>query len=380
MNRRDESVQFLKKILSLPSVNGKEDEGMVAEYLSMVFSEYGIAGEVDRMDDTHANVLAFIEGEEKEVEIWNGHLDTVDYGNLELWQTDPKEAVEKEGKIYARGASDMKSGLAAMVYALCHLPKKPKRSIQFIGSCDEEKGGLGAKRVLEKKQMKESEFLLISEPSSLHLGVVQKGCLWLQVHVAGKTGHGAYPEQGVNAIHFLFRFFEPLAEYIGGFMHDILGNSTVQINKVEGGIAANMTADCCRAVLDIRTVPGLTVAMILEKANQIWQEFKMEKPELEFRFEILNQRRAIEIKETEPQVQELKKRTQGKGYDPKPMGINFFTDASVLAADDFSKKILIFGPGEPALAHQPNEYVEIQKYLDYIEILMGYACDEDISF
>lgn len=375
MEQREDAVLFLKEVLNIASVNGRDDEGKVAEYLQKYFQSHGIASFVDRIDGRHANVHAFLEGEDTTTEIWNGHLDTVDYGNLGIWETNPREVVEKNGKIYARGASDMKSGLAAMVYVLCHLPKRPKRSIQFIGTCDEEKGGLGARKILEKEQMKSAEILLISEPSAMDLALAQKGCLWLKVKVKGKTGHGAYPEQGVNAIHFLYEMAKELRVYIEGFGHYLLGDSTLQINQIQGGIVPNMTADNCEAVLDIRMVPSLTADMVLARAEQILQTLKQEKPALDMRFEVMNQRRAIEIAWEEREVQKLRQMIEKRGYQPKPIGINYFTDASILAQNELTQKVLICGPGEPELAHQPNEYVEIRKYLDYIEVLKEYACE-----
>ena len=114
----EDAVKLLKDILEIPSVNGKDDEGAVAEYLDQYFKSYGIESRVDRIDETHANVIALIPGESGETEIWNGHLDTVPYGDLDKWETEPWKVEEREGKLFARGASDMKSGLAAILCLL----------------------------------------------------------------------------------------------------------------------------------------------------------------------------------------------------------------------------------------------------------------------
>ena len=116
----DGAVELLKELLTIRSVNGRDDEGAVAEYLCKYFKQSGISAHVQRIDATHANVLAELEGESDGAPIfWNGHLDTVPYGDTGEWKTDPAVPVERDGFLYARGASDMKSGLAAMVYALC---------------------------------------------------------------------------------------------------------------------------------------------------------------------------------------------------------------------------------------------------------------------
>ena len=84
----EEAVQLLKDLLEIPSVNGTDDEGAVAEYLDAYFKNHGIESRVDRIDETHANVIAVIPGESEETDIWNGHLDTVPYGDLDKWETE----------------------------------------------------------------------------------------------------------------------------------------------------------------------------------------------------------------------------------------------------------------------------------------------------
>lgn len=371
---REEAASLLKDLLEIPSVNGRDDEGAVAEYLDTYFKSHGIESYVDRMDETHANVIALIRGEdETETEIWNGHLDTVPYGDLSKWNTDPGRVTEKEGKFYARGASDMKSGLAAMAFALANLPKKPARTIQFIGTCDEEKGGLGARRTVLKEQMAQGSFMLIGEPTDLRPGAAQKGCLWLRLSVKGKTCHGAYPERGANAVHGLFRLAEKIRDYVEQFSHPFLGQSTAQINWISGGGAFNMTADSCEAVMDIRMVPGLDCEMVLCEAVKAASELKEENSMYESSFSVENNRRAIEISEDCREMKRLKNLLSEKKLSQERIGINFFTDASVMAEKDLEKKILLFGPGKPELAHQPNEYVELEAYFQAVEILMEMA-------
>ena len=106
----DGAVKLLKELLTIRSVNGRDDEGAVAEYLCKYFEQSGISAHIQRIDATHANVLAELEGESDDAPIfWNGHLDTVPYGDTGEWKTDPAVPVERDGFLYGRGASDMKS-------------------------------------------------------------------------------------------------------------------------------------------------------------------------------------------------------------------------------------------------------------------------------
>lgn len=367
---REDAVKLLTELLELPSVNSRDDEGAMAEYLSSYFDAHGIENQVQRIDAAHGNVTAWMEGEDRSRTILlNGHLDTVPYGELERWKTDPAKAVQKDGRIYARGASDMKSGLAAMVYAMTHLKDKPRTNIQFIGTCDEERSGLGAQMILKEAFLMDCDFWLIGEPTDLKLGMAHKGCLWLKLIVRGKTGHGAYPEKGVNAILYMYRIAEDIKNYVYGFYHPLLGTATAQIDMIQGGIAPNMTADLCEAVMDIRMVPGLTTEMIIARGTEAVEALKKEAPELSVEFHGINNRRAFEIDGEEAHVKNLRDLLVTYGYTGEEIGINYFTDASVLAEKDYTRNVLLFGPGNPAMAHQPDEYVEVSKYLDAIGIL-----------
>ncbi len=371
---REDMIRLLKEILEIRSVNFEDDESAVAEYLCEYFKLHGVKSKVHRLDEKHANVIADIPGEDtSETELWNGHLDTVPYGDMSKWTTDPAKAVEKQGKIFARGASDMKSGVAAMVYVLTHLANKPARNIRFIGSCDEEKNGLGAEAARRADLPEKYNFLLIGEPTNMHLGVTHKGCLWLKLHVKGKTGHGAYPEAGVNAIHYAYQLAMSIKDYVYSFSNSILGTATAQIDMIKGGTVPNMTADNCELVMDIRMVPGLSTEMIMTHGLSTLAALQQKAPELCAEFEVLNGRRAFEIDDDEPHLVRLKRLLKEHGYDGDNIGINFFTDASIIAKEELDKNVLLFGPGDPLLAHQPNEYVEISKYLDTIEILTEFV-------
>lgn len=364
---------ILKKILSISSVNGEDNECVIAEFIYQYLKEKHVQVSIQHIDNRHANVLAIVPGKKNQIVIWNGHLDTVPYGEIEEWETDPKVPKEKAGKIYARGASDMKSGLAAMVYLLGEIGisgEKPEYTIYFWGTCDEEKGGIGAQKILEQNDMPKAELLLIGEPTGCRLGVAQKGCLWTEISVQGITSHGAYPWEGCNAIEYGTEVFLLLKEWIENFEHEILGNATIQITMITGGIAPNMTPDYAKLLLDIRTVPGLDTQMILKKIEKIGEALYVESGrKVGFDVQVLNERRAIEMKEGDEWLTYFKKCLEQNGERPEEIGINYFTDASILTEKYEEIPVLLFGPGEPHMAHKPNEYVEIEKYNEYIGLL-----------
>lgn len=373
IERGKKSIALLKEILAIPSVNGADNEGAVAEFIANYLKEKHIDAFVQQIDETHANIIAKLEGKSSETVVWNGHLDTVPYGSTEEWNTDPSIPVEKNGRIYARGASDMKSGLAAMVYLLGEIGEsgeKPEQTILFLGTCDEEKSGLGAEKILEEIDLSSGSLLLIGEPTGCKLGVAQKGCIWAQMNISGKTSHGAYPEEGYNAVEYGMKIVCRIKKWVTEYEHRVLGTATAQVTMIQGGIAPNMTPDFAEILLDIRTVPGISAEDVEKKIKKICREEVEEtNGEVKFEVRIKNARRAIEIAEEERWLKEFKAYLKQNGAETEEIGINYFTDASILTKKESEIPVLLFGPGEPRLAHKPNEFVELEKYEKYIEIL-----------
>ena len=206
------------------------------------------------------------------------------------------------------------------------------------------------------------------EPTNMSLGVAQKGCLWLEIRTKGRTSHGAYPQEGINAVDYGVELASGLKAYVQSFTSQILGASTAQITMIQGGVAMNMTPDECGIRMDIRMVPGLTKEMVLEKAEELLLKEQEKEPGFAAEFAVLNDRRAIEIDSLDWLPSTLRRLLQSYGYEGSDIGVNFFTDASVLDRAG-EKKILLFGPGEPSMAHKPNEYVSVKKYEDAIRVM-----------
>ena len=361
------------EILKIPTVNGKDSERELAVFLRDFLKDCGVNAAIQEIDSKHANVVGVLEGKSKETVIWNGHLDTVPYGKIGEWTTEPSVPIKKNGCIYARGASDMKSGLAAMAYVLGNMKNKgivPSHTIFFCGTCDEEKGGLGATHLVESQMLGEPKLLLIGEPTGLRPGTAQKGCIWLQMKLHGRTSHGAYPGQGINAVEYGIRIFEDLKKYLEEYRHEILGTSTCQITMAKGGIVPNMTPDTAELILDIRVVPGITTQMVNEWVQNIIDRYSQETDGgLKVEVQVKNDRQALETDGKNPWLRKLQWELELRELPKERLGINYFTDASILIKEIPDTPVLLCGPGQPEMAHKPNEYVEVEKYLQYITIL-----------
>lgn len=371
--RNYSEVEFLEKVLSIPSVNGKQDTGKLAEFLAGYLRDCGLFVSLQKVDENNVNVITVLQGKTKEQVIWNGHLDTVPYGELSKWHTDPERPEVKNGRMYGRGSSDMKSGLAGMVYVLGQMKRQghvPLQTIHFWGTADEEKGGRGAAKMIEEYGIPKASLLLIGEPTDCCLGIAQKGCVWLKAGVCGKTSHGAYPEEGENAVMYGFKLYETIREKLHRYSHPLLGKPTIQITGIQGGIAPNMTPDEAELCMDIRTVPGIGKEEILLWAKEEAEKYrKHTQGRVGIEFQIMNYRKAIETDEKNPWVQKMQHVIKSETGEGTKTGISFFTDASVFMKNRDDIPVILFGPGKEQLAHKPDEYVEIKTYLQYIRIL-----------
>lgn len=371
---QDDALGLLQNILEIPTVNGLSDEAALAKYLQQYFKNHGIQSMVQTVDKKRSNIIADIPGTNSDrLMVWNGHLDTVPYGNLEGWKSDPSKPIILDDKVYARGASDMKSGLAAMVYLICYMKdagKVPHCNIRFIGTCDEESGGTGAKKILEDDYIGLPSAMIIAEPTDCNIGIAQKGCLWLKLQINGKTSHGAYPHEGINAIQFGIDICKELKNFIEKFTHPLLKEATAEITSINGGIAPNMIPDTCEIIMDIRMTPELSVEKVLDKLNEICSKYEAKKGQrLQIRYEVLNKRPPVHTTEENEWVILLKEIVNQQGFNAKMMGINYFTDASIFTENNRDFPVILFGPGCPSMAHKPNEYVKISQYYRAIEVL-----------
>jgi succinyl-diaminopimelate desuccinylase len=381
---QDDALVLLQNILEIPTVNGVSDEAVLAKYLQQYFKNHGIESMVQIVDEKRSNLIVDIPGiNSDKLMVWNGHLDTVPYGNLNGWETDPSKPTILDDKVYARGASDMKSGLAAMVYLICHMKTEdilPHCNIRFIATCDEESGGTGASKVLQEDYLGVPSVMIIGEPTDCNIGIAQKGCLWLKLQINGKTSHGAYPHEGINAIQFAVEICKELKSFIQKFTHPLLKESTAEITSINGGIAPNMIPDTCEIIMDIRMTPDLGVNKILHKLDEICSKYQEQKEQrLQISYEVLNQRPPVHTTEENEWVVLLKGIVSEQGLSGKMMGINYFTDASIFIENNRDYPVILFGPGCPNMAHKPNEFVKTSQYYKAIEILSNLYNKDNFS-
>ncbi len=272
--KEGEQIRIFKELLQVPSENpGEFEEGMALKIRDILSAE-GIPSVLKYVDKKRANLYAILEGENAgKTLIYNGHLDTVPAGDG--WEHDPFCSFEDEaGFIYGRGASDMKSGVAAMLYAAICLkrmgyPKEGKLILFF--NADEELLNLGMKQFLTEGIV--ADYAIISEPTDLNIAIGHRGASRYYVKTKGEAGHACYVKEPNNAIEqmnkllpALFAWGEKLKKEK---VHHFLGSALSNVTTIKGGIAGNVIPDSCVIEIDRRTLPGETKEEILTEYKNV---------------------------------------------------------------------------------------------------------------
>jgi acetylornithine deacetylase len=268
-------VRLASQLIAVPSVNpglvpGAEGEKGMAGFCSQWLGERGF--EVRRLEKHpgRPSIVAIARGTGGGRSLMlNGHLDTV---GVASYEGDPFEPRPRDGKLYGRGAFDMKGGVAAMMMAAVRATSPgPLRGDVIVACvCDEENDSYGTEEVLEHVS---ADAAVVTEPSHLEVTLAHKGFALFEVEIVGRTAHGSQPELGVDAIakagHFLIaleRLGQRLAE---GRRHPLLGTGGVRASLIHGGEELFTIPAHCRVTVERRTVPGEDAESVTQELTRV---------------------------------------------------------------------------------------------------------------
>ena len=367
-----ELVEYCREMVRIKSINPPGDEMAMAEYVANVLKSIGLEVKLLKHSSSRASVLAILRGSgQAPALLYSAHLDTVPLG-AEQWIHEPFAAETLDGKIWGRGSADMKGGLAAllvMAKIMANSGLSIKGDLIFAITAGEEVDSLGAKSVASYPDLGPVQAIIVPEPSYNDIYIAEKGALWLEISTYGKTAHGSMPALGKNAVMMMVELIKGLENFFIPFeSHAMLGGFSMSINTISGGIKTNVVPDRCVVSIDMRTVPGQDHHDIMARFQGLIKDLGKHDPDFKASIEITNDRPPIETSPKEPVVKMMVDIVADiTGEIPIPKGVNYYTDAATLAPA-FKAPMIICGPGHPGLAHQPNEYVEIEKLVQAAKI------------
>ncbi|MBU4227740.1 M20/M25/M40 family metallo-hydrolase, partial [bacterium] len=199
---KKELNDLLQGLIQIKSVNPPGNENQIANFIKKFLLKNNIHPELVPLEEGRSSVIAKIEGKEERNITLCGHLDTVRVKEEE-WTKPPFQGLIENGRMYGRGAADMKGGVAVILYAAVLLKRRgiiPKKTIQLALTADEEWGYRGAKTLVDQGYFKQTDLLIITEPTNLQVSIGEKGEVWIKAKFFGKSAHGSTPELGRNTV------------------------------------------------------------------------------------------------------------------------------------------------------------------------------------
>lgn len=365
----EQSLDVLKDLVAIKSDN--DNELKVASYLKDLLAKYDIESEIKIIRDNRANLVAEI-GHGKPVLGISGHMDVVAAGNLDDWNSDPYQLTEKDGQLYGRGATDMKSGLAALIITMIELHHQglpQKGTIRLMATMGEEVGEEGSGYFLKDGSMDDVDGLVIGEPSGYNIGYAEKGSMDIKFTSKGKASHSSMPEKGFNAIDPLMNLLIDANKTFRdeNIKHDSIGPLIFNTTLINGGTQVNSIPDHAEAEINARTIPEYDNQKFIDVLNDLIKKYNDQGAKISFdaymnEFPVLMDPKNALV----APMKKLMEQYTNEEVHVTP--ISAVTDASNLVQKRPSDlPFLIAGPGNDT-PHQINEHVDKQMYLNFIDI------------
>ncbi len=363
MNPKD-AISLTQKLVSMNSVNPPGNEAPVAGFIAELLMKNGFSVEMISYGENRAHVVAKKGNATKNSPVvFSGHLDTVPPGELP-WSVSPFSGEIKGDKIFGRGASDMKAGVAAMIVAAVRATRQnPNAGVCLLFTSGEETGCQGAEHLVNNyPELGQAKGIIIGEPTSNVPATGHKGGLYLKVTAKGKTAHSSMPHLGENAIYKAAEAVLKLKDFVFHERVDpILGLPTLNVGKFRGGINLNSVPDYAEFTIDARTTTKSDHAKLLNDFKQLTGK--------DLAFETLVDLHAVTSDENDPFVQLVYFACGvSKGEKGYPKSMQYLTDGAVLQPVFNGAPAIILGPGDPEMAHKTDEFCSIKKIEDAVKI------------
>ncbi|MDG4832796.1 M20/M25/M40 family metallo-hydrolase [Solwaraspora sp. WMMD1047] len=370
--------QVVAAAARLIAIEGHQDhpgeERAVADHVAGRLRAAGAEVELQPVTGDRANVIGRLRGDRPGPTLMlNAHLDTVPpYGMPDALA--PRVA---DGRLWGRGAADMKGALAAMLAVVDRLAAPDVTfdgELLLTGVAGEENGSPGT-RVLTEAGVG-ADFAVVGEPTGLRVGRAHKGAMWAEVTFRGVATHGSVPADGVNAVYHAARFVTAVERDLTAVLdrrrHPLLGPATVNVGVVAGGDRPPMVPASCVVQLDRRWLPSERHDEVLAELRAVVAELRRADPRVDATVEEMPGTATfvhtpLDCPPDDPYLRML----CAVAADPEPVGLQFWTDGALLAAA--GTPAVVCGPGDIAQAHSLAEWVALDQLADAADVYLAMA-------
>ncbi len=366
-------VSGLVKIESINPelLSGGSGEAQIARYVVDFLNTAGLEARLEEVSPGRFNAIGILRGRAGGRSLmFNGHLDTVGVAGM----ADPFSARVEDGRLYGRGAQDMKGGVAAALVAAATLAKERplKGDVVVAAVADEEHKSLGTRALLEEVK---TDAAIVMEPTGLEVGTAHKGFVWTEIETQGRAAHGSRPEEGLDAIAFMGRVLveiEKLQEELkAGPRHPLLGCGSVHASLISGGQELSSYPERCQLSLERRLLPGEDAATFERELGAVISRLSKQDARLRARYALVYAAEAFQTARESPIAQTLLGcASTFLGRNAKFGAQSFWTDAALLNKAGIES--VLFGPGGAGL-HSTVEYVSLDDVVLCAETLVECA-------
>jgi succinyl-diaminopimelate desuccinylase len=369
---QDEVVAFHRGLVQIPSVNPPGDCRDAIAFVEKPLREAGFEIEIVQDLETMPNLLASTGRSDGKVLCVNAHVDVVPTGERVAWSHDPFGAEIENGRIYGRGAGDDKASVTAQVLAALALKRSgiPLAGRLVVNEVsDEETAGVHGVQIVVGQRAVEPDWVIVGEQTLNWVCVGEKGSAPTTITVQGRTAHGALPWEGANAIEGMAEVIVALRRELWPELtqrtHRFFHPSSGSVNMFAGGVKANVVPDKAEIYVDRRLVPGESPQDALDEIRAIAERALENVPGTSVEVSLSEWAgAATEAAVDDPLVQAMLGANERLGLSAEPTGFSMATDGRYFARAGYPT--IIYGPGDPGLAHKPDEWVGIDEIMDAV--------------
>jgi acetylornithine deacetylase len=348
-------------------------EGEIAHFLAGVLADWGFRVELPEAAPNRPNVVARAGERRRGVPtlMFNGHLDVVGVDGM---LHEPFEPREVGGRLYGRGSTDMKGGVAAMCAAAWHAARAGVAGELVVAAVvDEEFESQGTRALLRSGV--HTDAAIVTEPTRLAVAPAHRGFTWIEVVVRGRAAHGSRYDVGIDAIAHAGRLLAELDDWqareLSGRVHPLLGHASLHAATIDGGVGWSTYPDSCTLRIERRTLPGETPEHAVEEIERACARVGQRVDGFDASVRHVFSQAPSDVEPGAPIVLRLREALEAAAEPVRVEGLSAWTDAAIL--NDSGIPAICFGPGDIALAHAPEEYVLVQEIRRATEVLTRLA-------
>ena len=358
-----DAVSLTRSLLQFDTINPPGRERDCARHAAALLEEWGFRVEQYEYEAGRTSLVARAGGNNSRAPLClTGHLDTVALGTRP-WSKDPFSGETDGDRLYGRGSSDMKAGVAAILLAARSFANKLAGTpgVVIVLTAAEEGGCIGSQHLARTELLGRAGALVVGEPTANYPYIGHKGSVKFNASFKGVSAHGSMPQLGVNAIYRAARAVASLETFdFGAAPHAVMGSPTMNVGTITGGSGVNMVPDTATIGVDIRTVPGMDHAALLSRLSEVLGDGEMQV------FSNLPPVWTAPDSEWVGRVFDICK--SQLGTRPEARTATYMTDAANLLKVYSGAPTVVLGPGQPELAHQTDEWCSMERIRQAVAI------------